>query len=105
MCMCGDYMCGSCGPAQGFDPRFEKFFEEFCETSEKAKEIYAGAQDPDSDETLDLVREAAQEAYEAKYGVEDDTMYNDLAADLEEEAQLAYEHRYRFEPTFILEEA
>ena len=22
-CMCGDIMCSSCGPAQGYDPKFE----------------------------------------------------------------------------------
>lgn len=31
-CMCGDVMCPSCGPAQGFDPAFETVVEwlEFC---------------------------------------------------------------------------
>lgn len=26
-CMCGDYLCPSCGPAQGYDPKFEALCE------------------------------------------------------------------------------
>jgi hypothetical protein len=26
-CMCGDPYCGSCGPAQGYDPQYEEFLE------------------------------------------------------------------------------
>ena len=26
-CMCGDTMCPSCGPAQGYDPKFDRFCE------------------------------------------------------------------------------
>lgn len=26
-CMCGDTMCPSCGPAQGYDPVYEKMYE------------------------------------------------------------------------------
>ena len=26
-CMCGDAMCASCGPAQGYNPEFEAFCE------------------------------------------------------------------------------
>jgi hypothetical protein len=26
-CLCGDYMCPSCGPAQGYDPKFEALCE------------------------------------------------------------------------------
>lgn len=31
-CLCGDTMCPSCGPAQGYDPHFEQFYEAYCET-------------------------------------------------------------------------
>jgi hypothetical protein len=31
-CLCGDTMCPSCGPAQGYDPHFEQFCETYCET-------------------------------------------------------------------------
>ena len=30
-CMCGDPYCPSCGPAQGFDPSYEKFLDEVFE--------------------------------------------------------------------------
>lgn len=30
-CMCGDYMCPSCGPAQGYDPQHEALREQLCE--------------------------------------------------------------------------
>lgn len=62
MCLCGDTMCWSCGPAQGFDPAFEKHFEKFC-ASEKAKEIEATFSDPDSEECADALRKAAQECF------------------------------------------
>jgi hypothetical protein len=29
--MCGDTMCGSCGPAQGYNPEFERAVETLCE--------------------------------------------------------------------------
>ncbi len=28
-CLCGDTACGSCGPAQGYDPHFEKNIEKW----------------------------------------------------------------------------
>jgi hypothetical protein len=31
MCLCGDTACDSCGPAQGFDPAFERAVEALCE--------------------------------------------------------------------------
>lgn len=30
MCLCGDTACGSCGPAQGFNPEFERAVEALC---------------------------------------------------------------------------
>ena len=30
-CLCGDTACPSCGPAQGYDPAWERLEEEMCE--------------------------------------------------------------------------
>ena len=86
MCLCGDYMCPSCGPAQGYDPAFEKFFENTFLVSPEAEEICARFDDPDGEECSEALREAAQGAYSApEYSdsMEDGDYYDNLYNELE----------------------
>lgn len=40
-CLCGDYMCPSCGPAQGYDPRYEALYDKVSEELPKFLETIA----------------------------------------------------------------
>jgi len=41
-CMCGDTMCPSCGPAQGYDPRAELISEWLCDLMAELPEVVNG---------------------------------------------------------------
>jgi hypothetical protein len=70
-CMCGDTQCPSCGPAQGYDPQFERFCDAYCETVDSFCIAFA-AKIPgvNSDELCENILTRAYAMYCAK--MEDD---------------------------------
>ena len=54
-CMCGDYMCPSCGPAQGYDPQFELIVEKLSDRLEAFLEGIVKLDGPQMDSLLELI--------------------------------------------------
>ena len=50
-CMCGDIMCPSCGPAQGYDPKYEALYDK---VFDRLPDFLAGVASLTSDQIDDL---------------------------------------------------
>jgi hypothetical protein len=86
-CLCGDYMCPSCGPEQVYDPKFEALCEKLAERLDSFLRGVVALDGPQMDDLLETIvnkistMKVAEEAdYERKY-----------YAQLKEEERLANE--------------
>lgn len=61
MCICGDPMCGSCGPAQGFNPAQERFYDHLYATH-----AWLNDDNLDPDKISEVIDWAFEQGYEGK---------------------------------------
>jgi len=79
-CLCGDYMCPSCGPAQGYDPKFEALCEKLAERLPALVEGLGIKDGPSLDDLLETIATRISTML-AAHDTDYERTYGDLAND------------------------
>lgn len=87
-CMCGDTMCPSCGPAQGYDPKFEVLCEKLADRLEDFLKDIVVLDAPQMDDLLETVADKIDKILDAQQRAQEE----DYARQLKEEERLYDEY-------------